>query len=305
MNTVEKKQVQEFRELEQLLREEKKEFKELRMESQGTAILPTWITNSIVKKMAINSPVISQATMFFTDVPKLRMPIEMEDKPASFREEFESLEEESYILDHIDLEKKRIAAAISITKGLLYGSDIDIVKFASEKLARKVSKTVEASIFTGDGSETSMHGILNEIDVLSVSGESSPNLNNLNDLINKVQPVYQVNAAFYMSTNYFNKVSNWTDSSGRPMLETIVLNNKIVRTLFGFPVYQTESLTAENPVVFMNPQEAYALLVQKNATIQRVQADTAQAMRGSELIYFDTYMDGRIYNKEAVAKLSA
>lgn len=304
MGKIEEREMNQYKELESFLREGKGEFRELAVTGENSAVLPTWVSESIVKKMSDTSPIVAQSMMFKTANGSLRIPAEIGNTPAGFFGEGQSVNEESFQLEHLDLEPKRISAAIGITKNVIYDAGVNMLEFVSDKLARKAGDAMELSIFNGDGSETGFHGILNEQGVATVTGSSEPSLIEINNLINAIHPAYQANASFYMNKEYFEKVSNWTDANGRPLLETVVVNGRILRVLFGFPVYQTASIPADQPIVFVNAKDAYALLMRNNATIQRVQADTKQALRGSELIFLDAYMDGKVYNKQAVAKMT-
>jgi HK97 family phage major capsid protein len=57
------------------------------------------------------------------------------------------------------------------------------------------------------------------------------------------------------------------------------------------------------PCVFANIEAGYAVMIKKDPQLITIQ-DTEQAFRGLVGFLFDAYMDGAVYNPDALAKLT-
>ena len=107
-----------------------------------------------------------------------------------------------------------------------------------------------------------------------------------------------------MSREFFNQISKLKDSNGHYYMQNGIVNGRLSYTLFGAPVYVTDSLPATTPVIFGSIQESYAIMVKQGLALQHVTGDTTQALRGSQLLVLDGYMDGAVYNPQAISKLT-
>ena len=107
-----------------------------------------------------------------------------------------------------------------------------------------------------------------------------------------------------MSREYFNIVAKLKDGNNHPYLQNGVVNGKLSYTLFGAPVIVTDSLKSDTPILFGSVEQAYAVMIKKGFALQHVTGDTQQALRGSQLLVLDGYMDGAVYNPQAIAKLT-
>ena len=86
-----------------------------------------------------------------------------------------------------------------------------------------------------------------------------------------------------------------------------IVNNRVSYTFLGLEVIVTDSLEAGDvvgqvPCVFGNIEAGYAVMIKKGPELVTVQ-DSAQALRGSIGFLLDAYMDGAVYNPDAIAKL--
>lgn len=278
------------------------EVRDLNTTSTGAAVIPTSVADIIVMKMEEVSPAFKQAKRFPTVNGDLRIPVENDNITAGFFGEGEAILTKDMTLDSITLKQKRVGAAIQLTQQLVNEQSIDINAYASDLLGRRTGKRIEQSIFTGDGVEE-FKGILLEDGIVEVQSTGVITYDDLLELHTSIHPEFIDGAAFYMSRNFFNGISKLKDAIGHYYMQNGVVNGKLTYTLFGSPVYVTDALTEEAPVVFANMEAAYSIMVKKDLALTSVANDTESALRGTRLLVLDAYMDGAVYNKQAVSKL--
>lgn len=301
--TMEENETKELRAIEGYLRqEENEETRELTTTSQGGAVIPEHVAAQIVKKMEESSPIFAQANKLTSVSGTLKIAKENDTSVAGFVGEGEDAFKGQLSFDDVKLNQKRVTAAVSLSNQLINDSAVDLVGYAVNLLSRRASKAVEKSALVGEGGDE-FRGIVRDEEIGRVEAEGAIGVDKLMDLYNSVHPEFLSGAAFYMSRKFFNKVSKLKDNNGHFYMQNGVVNGRLTYTLFGAEVSVTDALTTENPAIFGNVNQAYAMMVKQGLALQHVKGDTAQAMRGSQLLILDGYMDGAIYNPQAISKL--
>ena len=143
---------------------------------------------------------------------------------------------------------------------------------------------------------------------IGVTPTTDERLNTLLDLYLSVHPEYQAGAVYIMSRSYFNEVSKLKDKNGQFYLLNGVANGRPTKTLYGAEVLVSQSLDQGNlvgqvPVVFGNIEQSYAVMIKQGPQLQMV-VDTDNALKGATGFVFDAYLDGQVYNNQAISKLS-
>lgn len=296
-------------EFESMLREGT-EFRNLQLTSDGGAVVPENVHQSIVKKMEEVSPVFAKARKLASVSGDLKVARETASSAGAFVGEGLDLEEGGLDLDFVELKQKRVGAAITLSNQLINDSAVNIEEYASNLLSRRVAKAVEQSMLVGTGGNE-FNGVVNDADVASVdlSLVTGATIDTLADLYLAIHPEFLQGAGFIMSRPFFNKIAKLKDQNGHFYIQNGVVNGKLTYTLFGAEVNVTDSLDAgttdgEVPVVFGNIEEAVSVMIKEQAGLQQISADTKQALRGSKLFLFDMYADAGVVNPQAVAKLN-
>lgn len=290
----------ENKQFEQFLRGEV-EARSLVTTADGGALIPENISGTIVKKMEEVSPAFARARKIESVAGSLKVAKENDGITGGFFGEGESIIEEALAFEEIKLNQKRLGSAISLSNQLAHDSGVDILAYAEDLLSRRIAKTAEQAIFVGDG-EKQFTGILEEPDIATVEVPDALNMDNLVELYTSIHPDFIGDAAFYMNRNFFNQLAKMKDQNGHYYLQNAVVNGAITYTLLGNPVFITEALPTSTPVIFANISQGYTLLVKKQMSIQKI-VDSANALRGSQLLVLDAYMDGATTNPQAMAKL--
>ncbi|WP_338816804.1 phage major capsid protein [Bacillus subtilis] len=293
----------ELRGIEQYLRrQDGEEVRALQTTSQGGAIIPENVEGTIVLKMEETSPVFARATKFPSVAGTLKIAKESLNSVAGFVGEGEDVSELQISFDEVKLAQKRVGAAISLSNQLINDAAVNIVDYSLNLLGRRVGKAVEKSILVGAGDEE-FSGIVNDTEVQKIPVSGSVAMDNLMDLYNSIHPEFLASSSFIMQRGFFNQVAKMKDSNGHYYMQNGVINGKLTYTLFGAEVIVTDQLPNETPAIFGSVQDAYAVLVKKGFALQHVTGDTTQAIRGSQLLVLDGYMDGAVYNPQAISVL--
>lgn len=294
----------EVRGLEQFLRnQDGEEARALVKTESAGAVIPESVEGTIVLKMEETSPVFARAKKIGSVAGSLKIAKETENTVAGFVGEGAEVLEGKIGLDEVKLTQKRVGAAISLSNQLVNDSAVNIVDYAISLLARRAGKAVEKSILGGQkGDEFS--GITTDVEVKDIKTAGVVNIDTLMDLYNSVHPEFLDGSSFILSRPFFNQVAKLKDNNGHFYMQNGVINGKLTYTLLGAEVLVTDSLTAEIPALFGNIEQAYAVMIKKGFSLQHVAGDTTQALRGSQLLVLDGYMDGAIYNPQAIGKLT-
>jgi HK97 family phage major capsid protein len=300
---MEKKEL-EIRGLEQYLRKQDgEEVRALQTTAQGGAVIPENVEGTIVLKMEETSPVFARARKLASVSGSLKIAKENDTTVAGFVGEGANLAEGAINFQEVKLEQKRVGAAISLSNQLINDAAVNIVDYAINLLSRRAGKAVEKSILTGATTDE-FRGIINDADIAEVSVTGAATIDHLLDLYNAIHPEFLDGSAFIMQRAFFNQVAKMKDGNGHYYMQNGVVNGKLTYTLFGAEVIVTDALPAGTPVIFGNIEEAYAVMIKKGFALQHVIGDTTQALRGSQLLVLDGYMDGAVYNPQALAKLT-
>ena len=295
----------EIRGLEQYLRRQDGEEKRaLNTTNDGGTLIPETIEGTIVLKMEETSPIFAQARKFNSEAGNLNIAKETSDSVAGFVGEGEDMATQNKIsFEEVKLTQKRVGAAISLSNQLIKDAAVNVVDYSVNLLARRTAKAVEKSILLGNGTD-GFKGIIHDGEVENVAVEGAVAIDSLLELYNKVHPEFLDGAGYIMSRNFFNKIAKFKDDNGHFYLQNGIVNGKLSYTLFGAPIVVTDSLTDEVPVLFGSVEQAYAVMIKQGFSLQHITGDTTQALRGSQLLVLDGYMDGAVYNPQAIAKMT-
>ena len=305
-------------ELEGFLRD--KEVRSLQKAADNGAVIPENVADSIVLKMEEVSPVFAQARKLESVSGTLKIAKENDSLAAGFVGEGEPIPEGGIGFEEVKLTQKRVGAAISLSRQLRNDAAVNLVDYSKNLLARRTVKAVEQAMLTGQGGEEDFAGIIHDadveaveisgktvnvdgVDVYEVATAADVQMENLVDLYLAIHPDFMTGAAFTMNRSFFNELAKKKDNQGHFYVQNGVVNGKLTYTLFGLEINITDSLPQATPVVFGNIGEAYTVLIKKGFEMKHITADTQQALKGTELLVFDGYMDGAVHNPAAVAKL--
>jgi len=278
----------------------------------GAATIGEAVHDGIVRKMEQVSPIFGMAKKFLSVHGILKIPRETElSDQAGFVGESQSVKELEIGLDEIKLEQKRVGASIQLSNQLILDAGIDTVDYVQELLARRTVAAIENAMLTGNDPET-FRGIIHDVSVpsfnIGTTSTTDEKLDTLLDLYLSIHPEYQAGAVYVMSRSFFNDVSRMKDNNGHHYLQNGVINGRPTKTLFGAEILVSQSLEQGNvagqvPVIFGNIEQSYAVMVKKGPQLQMI-VDTEKALKGATGFVYDAYLDGQVYNNQAITKLT-
>jgi HK97 family phage major capsid protein len=297
----------EIRGLEQFLRSKTgEEFRELQVSANGGAVIPENVEGTIVAKMEETSPVFAKARKFPSVNGALKIAKETASSAAGFVGETANVVELALSLGEVSLTQKRVGAAITLSNQLINDSAVNLVDYSVNLLSRRAAKAIEKSILLGSAAEE-FKGIFGDAEIAVVDTEAALTvaIEDLVGLYNAIHPEFLGNASFIMSRAFFNIVAKLKDNNGHFYVQNGVINGKLTYTLFGAAIDVTDAITStQYPCLFGSVEDCYGMMVKKGFSLQHIIADTTQALRGSQLLVLDGYMDGAVYNPQAMAKLN-
>ncbi|MFC5734063.1 phage major capsid protein [Cytobacillus gottheilii] len=297
--------------MEELKMTKQTEERDLQKTDYNGSILGEQVDKQIIEKAESTSSAYLKARKIPFTGHTMKVAVETEHEDAAFVDEgdFDSVPEIGLKLDNFGtLKKKRVGLSMSFSKQLMFDSGADLSGYAKEKIAKRVVKTIEKSIFTGNGTN-GFNGIVHDENVthFGFANDGNADLFSLRGLYSKVHEDFLSNSSWYMSRPFFERVSTLRNDDNEYHIKNVVIDGKITPTLFGFPIEITNALDDGNelgqyPVVFGSIEDAYTLGVLKGVNIQQITNDSVHVLRGSVGFVADFYGDGQVTNPSAIAK---
>lgn len=277
----------------------------------GEFLVPTQIHNEIVELLGETSPVFEAARKFTSVTGNLKIAREDGNFDEGFIGETVDANKLQPKLKAVTLNQKRVGAAIQLTQQLINDSGVDIVSYAQGRLARSVAKTIERGILVGpkdgENEDEAFRPVIGDKNVLAFDVAKAIDVPDLLNIYGTLNPGYLEGSMWVMSRPMFNKVMQLKDGDGTFLIFRGLVDGKPGYSLFGCPVHVSDVLTGENAdkIVFGNFQAGYGMLIKKGMNLINVTQDTTQALAGGQLSILDTYMDGEVYNPNALVVATA
>jgi HK97 family phage major capsid protein/HK97 family phage prohead protease len=264
--------------------------------------------DDVVKKVVSTSSVFSKARKIPFLGSDLKIPYETAFDEATFIAEGADAPETAFTISNMAvMERRRVARSIAMSKQFMHDSGADLSGYSKELVTRQVLKKIEKSIIAGN-TAIEFKGIAPDALVPSKNVSLAANVvAELRKLYLAVHEDFVGNSSFYMSRLFFEKVAAATDANGNHVVKSVVVNGKIVPTLFGHEIEVTSALAdgttiGQVPVLFGSIEDCYTVGVAQDLTVKDVSNDTVNALRGSVAYVAEFYGDGRVHNYSAIAK---
>ncbi|COE97669.1 phage major capsid protein [Bacillus cereus] len=289
---------------------------EVRTITTGTApgqlTVPTSIADMIVKKLEEVAPLFGMSKQFPSVSGKVDVLKETNIGGAQWLDEMENATVQDFAMTKVTLEQKRLTAAIELSQNLINDVGFDIVSYSVEQLAKRIANAVNRAIVNGNGLKQ-MEGFLTatlpDEAVVKTSNAGEIATDDVLGLFNSMNPQLSEGAVFVMNRSTFNVLSKLKDGNNQYYLVDFKNGSGAkYYTMLGLPVMISDVMpdiaTDSKSVALINMGEAYATMIKKGIDVKQIYADTAQALRGSQLIVASIYLDGKIINDQALRLLS-
>ncbi|PEB44187.1 phage major capsid protein [Bacillus thuringiensis] len=314
-NTIETNFETEKRAVEQFLRKQDGDEVRAMQANYGTGAgtgaltIPTTMSDYIVEKLTEYAPIFARTKNFTPESGFLEILREKSIGTGGFVGEMQDVVANDFTMDKVRLDQKRVGTAIELSQHLVNDSGIDVVGYSIGLLSRRLGLTLDNSVLVGDKA-TQFEGILNDLTIGEQTGlaTNAITIDELLDLYNSMNPAYIGGAVWVVSRQTFNMIAKLkNDKNGEYYLVRDVAENGPTYKLFGQPVIINDTMPApeagQRAVLFANFSEGYVTMTKKGLNLKHITADTKQALRGSQLIVLDGYMDGKVLNPAAIKVL--
>ena len=296
----------ELRALDQFIKNENgTELREMTTANSG-AVVPTHLYDEIIE-------LLDEVAPLYAEVPKLT-PVSgvleiLKEKTlgqGAFVGEANSLSAEDFQFDKVKLEQRRAGSAVALTQKLINDGGIDLVAYAKSVLYRRLGHALDKAMITGKVAQESFEGLYSVGTECEVQTKATgvTSIDDYINVVNAMHPKLQSGAKWVLSRTEFNKIALLKDGVGNYYLNRDVINGKPQYRLLGAEVMISEDMTEVNrPAIFVNIKEAYAGMIKKDIELKQINADTTNALKGTNTLVLDMYADVRIVNKDAIKVL--
>lgn len=278
--------------------------------SPGAMTIPTYLHDEVVEKLFEVAPLFAMSKNFTPVNGFLEILREQSlGEAAEFVNEMSTVGANDFTMDKIKLEQRRVATSIELSQHLINDSGIDVVKYATNVLIRRMGQTLDRTVLKGDKTLGQFEGLLKSESIGETSATTATGItiDNLLDLYTSMNPEFVKGAVFVVSRPVFNLIAKLKDGFGHYHLVRDVAENGVTYKLFECPVLINDAMPPaianQRSVFFANFAEGYATMTKKGMELKKIDNDSVQASKGATLLILDAYMDGKILNPDAIKAL--
>lgn len=220
---------------------------------ENGAVIPTSISKMIINKIKDICPIFSKAARF--DVKgTLKVPVwgvkdDGSGITVGFHQEFEELTASAGKFTSIDLSGYLAGTLVKIGKSLITSSDIDIVDFVTNEIAKQIACFIEKICLIPEteveaNNHTKVKGALSTETTVTAAGKTGVSADDLIALQAAIPAAYQANACWTMNNDTFLSIKKLKDSTGQYLLmqNTSNISNAFPFMILGKPVYISENM---------------------------------------------------------------
>jgi HK97 family phage major capsid protein len=220
----------------------------LNASGQGV-VIPLSIANRIIDTVKNMSPILTKATIWDVSGDLIIPSYDYtQHVPAGYYTELASMAAQSANFGSIKLGNTIVAALSLISKSLINRTDVDIVPFVVNEIAKAIAYFLEKELLTnangsvGNGA-SKLGGLANATQSITGATTLVITAQELLKLQVKVPQVYQANCAWIMHPNTLAYIQGLTAGSGNNML---LMGNTLSQdapfSLLGKPVYVSDQM---------------------------------------------------------------
>ncbi|MGN0689259.1 MAG: phage major capsid protein [Oscillospiraceae bacterium] len=206
------------------------------------SVIPASIVNKIITKTKEICPIFAKSTLFVAK-GKIKVPVygadDEHDIAVGYQEEFQEITADAGKFTTIELDGYLVGALALISKTLIDNTDIDIVKFVIEEMARKIATFIERELLIGTDGKCS--GALSTTNTISAAKANAITADELIDLQVRIPTAYQTDACWTMHPKTFAYVKKLKDGNGQYLLQP-GLSEECPYVIFGKPVYPSDNM---------------------------------------------------------------
>lgn len=214
--------------------------------SNNGAIIPTTISNRIIKAVKDRCPILARATIYNVK-GTLKVPVwgkanTTHDIAVGYQTEFTEITADSGKFTSVDLGGYLAGALTLIGKSVENNGSFSVVDFIVNQMAEEIAFWIEGQLLIGTGSNAAQ-GATNTTTVLTAASSTAITADELIDLQAKIKQAYQANACWIMNPTTFTAVKKLKDGNNRYLLQDDVTGEFPFR-LLGRPIFLSDNMPA-------------------------------------------------------------
>lgn len=302
------------------------EVRTLQTNGDGAYIIPTVISDYIV-------PLVESRAQLFertTQIPKVNgvyeIPREKEltidtatglppASPNTFgwvgKNEFANITPSDFTMDKIQLGQKRVGTAVELSDQAVHASGLPVVEHTGDILGRRLGGKLDFELLFGNGT-TSLEGIIsstaNPINKITTASQTAISFDELRDAQLSVPYELQEGAVWVMHPKTYSALVKIKDDAGGYMILRDKLTEVPTRKLFDCDILFDDNMqtigAGNTPVLFGNFKAGYVTTVKKDLNLQHIWKDSMSRKNKKHLVMMDAYLDGKILEPKAFAKVT-
>lgn len=183
------------------------------------AVIPKTVANKIIDTVKELSPILKKATIYYAK-GTFSIPVYGtdggDDIQAGYATEFTDLTAHAGKFTSVDLSALVIGALTKISKSFVNNTDLDVLNFVINKIAKAIADFLTKEAISGTGAAGKMTGIIKTTNVMNAGGAviASITADKLIDMQLEIPEVYQPDAYWTMSKAIFKHIRKFKDSAG-------------------------------------------------------------------------------------------
>lgn len=270
--------------------------------SGNGSLVPEYLHAEVVKALPEVAPLFAKCDILTPVNGTVRVAVEGNIGEASFVGEDEEVAVADLTHNFVELTQHRAGSAMEITQQLINDSGIDIVKYVTDVLFRRLGEALDRAMITGDGIK-GFQGLMNAPTSCKVTAKNPDEITieDLMKVIVSMKETYSKGAVWVMNRNDFAKFAMMKDGAGHfYVVREREVENTLSYKLFGHEILVND---AADKIYFVNFHVGYKGIVKKGVNLVEVQ-DRASALKGIKAFVMDLFADAKIVQPEAIKYLA-
>lgn len=267
--------------------------------SNNSATYPLTIAEGILKKLEEMCPVLEKARRF-SSKGVLRLLNETSYGDGALTAENAEFHDADAELGHIELTAYKVSAQTKATFELLKNSSVDLDKYLTDVIVRRLAKQLNKLFLVGTGS-SQPQGLVNGKQTVELAS-AVITYDDIVKIITAMHPDFLSDAVFIMNRKTFTAVSLLEDGNGHKYVQNGIVNGKFTYTLAGIPIiidnHMDDLQSSKKPIILANIAEAYSINLLQDITVKRL--SEIEFLNGVEVFAGYVMADGKITNEDAV-----
>lgn len=243
--------------------------------TNGAALIPVSVSRRIVDKVKEYCPILAGADVYRVK-GSVKIPVwgnanSTHNITVAYGTEFSDLTADSGAFTAVTLGGYLIGALTLVSRSLINSTDVDLVAWVVDKMARSIAIFVEGELLTGSGSGNNhCTGATATSNTLNAGSTSAISADNLIELQGKVPQVYQANACWTMNPATWTLVKKLKYGDGTYLVSTD-FSLEFPYRLIGKPVYLSENMptiTSAAKAVLYGDYNGLAVNIREDVSVE-------------------------------------